>query len=70
MFRPKPPSIREFVVFLFSTYFMIFNVDNVCSIFNSTLINGKGRYPSGPSDVALATVNVCQGKRSVLGLSL
>ncbi|KAH9963956.1 laccase [Lactifluus volemus] len=30
--------------------------------FNSTLINGKGRYPGGPS-VPLAVVNVEQGKR-------
>ncbi|KAH9998721.1 laccase [Russula vinacea] len=30
--------------------------------FNSTLINGKGRYPGGP-DVPLAIVNVQQGKR-------
>jgi len=31
--------------------------------FNSTLINGKGRYPDGPSDVPLAVVNVHKGKR-------
>jgi len=31
--------------------------------FNSTLINGKGRYPDGPSDIPLAVVNVVQGKR-------
>ncbi|KAF8493485.1 laccase [Russula emetica] len=31
--------------------------------FNSTLINGKGRYPGGPQDVPLAIVNVKQGKR-------
>jgi iron transport multicopper oxidase len=36
-------------------------------MFSSTLINGKGRYPSGP-DVPLAFVNVQQGKRSVLPL--
>ncbi|KAI0252565.1 laccase [Lactifluus subvellereus] len=30
--------------------------------FNSTLINGKGRFPGGP-DVPLAIVNVQQGKR-------
>lgn len=34
------------------------------SNFNSTLINGKGRYPGGPA-TALAVVNVEQGKRSV-----
>ncbi|KAI0000119.1 laccase T2 copper depleted [Russula compacta] len=32
-------------------------------VFNSSLINGKGRYPGGPSDVPLAIVNVEQGKR-------
>ncbi|KAI9433619.1 laccase [Lactarius psammicola] len=31
--------------------------------FNSTLINGKGHYPGGPSDVSLAVVNVQQGLR-------
>ncbi|KAI0276850.1 laccase [Russula aff. rugulosa BPL654] len=31
--------------------------------FNSTLINGKGRFPGGPQDVPLATVNVQYGKR-------
>jgi len=31
--------------------------------FNSTLINGKGRYPDGPSNIALAVVNVVHGKR-------
>ncbi|KAH9008346.1 laccase [Lactarius deliciosus] len=31
--------------------------------FNSTLINGKGRYPGGPSNVSLAVVNVHQGLR-------
>jgi iron transport multicopper oxidase len=36
-------------------------------MFSSTLINGKGRYPSGP-DVPLAFVNVRQGERSVLSL--
>jgi hypothetical protein len=39
-------------------------------LFNSTLINGKGRYPGGPTDVPLAIVNVIPGKRSVLGLAL
>ena len=34
------------------------------SAFNSTLINGKGRYPDGPA-TSLAIVNVEQGKRSV-----
>jgi iron transport multicopper oxidase len=47
----------------------MFNIDDICSAFNSTLINGKGRYPGGP-DVPLAIVNVQQGKRSVLGLAL
>ncbi|KAH9008534.1 laccase 3, partial [Lactarius hengduanensis] len=31
--------------------------------FNSTLINGKGRYPGGPSNVSLAVVNVQRGLR-------
>ncbi|KAN0132864.1 laccase [Lactarius tabidus] len=31
--------------------------------FNSTLINGKGRYPGGPQDVPLAVVDVQKGKR-------
>jgi len=31
--------------------------------FNSTLINGKGRYPGGPSDIPFAIVNVQAGKR-------
>ena len=34
------------------------------SAFNSTLINGKGRYPGGPS-APLAIVNVQPGLRSV-----
>ena len=40
--------------------------DYVRSAFNSTLINGKGRYPGGPSNVSLAVVNVKQGRRLVL----
>jgi iron transport multicopper oxidase len=39
--------------------------DYVRSAFNSTLINGKGRYPDGPSNVSLAIVNVKQDLRSV-----
>ncbi|KAI0289075.1 laccase [Russula brevipes] len=31
--------------------------------FNSTLINGQGRYPGGPSNVPLAVVNVKKDKR-------
>ncbi|KAH9953170.1 laccase [Russula dissimulans] len=31
--------------------------------FNSSLINGKGRFPGGPSDVPLAIVNVKHGTR-------
>jgi len=31
---------------------------------SSTLINGKGRYPGGPTDVDLAVVNVVKGRRS------
>jgi len=37
------------------------------SAFNSTLINGKGRYPDGPA-TSLAVVNVEKGKRSVFYL--
>ena len=36
-----------------------------CSEYNSTLINGKGRYADGPA-VRLAVVNVAYGLRSVL----
>jgi hypothetical protein len=42
-----------------------FDYNGFHSAFNSTLINGKGRYPGGPADVPLAVVNVKQGKRSV-----
>lgn len=38
--------------------------DHFHSAFNSTLINGMGRYPDGPNS-SLAVVNVEQGKRSV-----
>ncbi|KAI9435549.1 laccase [Lactarius indigo] len=31
--------------------------------FNSSLINGKGRYPDGPQNVSLAVVNVKKGTR-------
>jgi hypothetical protein len=34
------------------------------SAFNSTLINGKGRYPDGPA-TSLAVVNVVHGSRYV-----
>ena len=44
-------------------------VDVHLRAFNSTLINGKGRYPGGPA-APLAVVNVEQGKRSVLCLFL
>ena len=43
--------------------------DNSASVYNSTLINGKGRYPGGPAS-DLAVVNVKQGTRSVLHLHL
>ena len=33
------------------------------SAFNTTLINGKGRYLGGPQDVPLAVVTVTYGKR-------
>ena len=41
---------------------------DIRSAFNSTLINGKGRYPGGP-EAPLAIVNVEHGKRSVQGLA-
>lgn len=43
------------------------NCDNnfFCSEYNSTLINGLGRYSGGPA-VPLAVVNVIGGRRSVL----
>jgi hypothetical protein len=53
----------------FHSFPMNINVYNICSAFNSTLINGKGRYIGGPQDVPLAIVNVVHGKRSVLGLA-
>ena len=39
--------------------------DFFCSDFNSTLINGLGRYSNGPA-VPLAVVNVISGLRSAL----
>jgi Multicopper oxidase len=48
----------------------LLTLDNPSSVFNSTLINGKGRYPGGPTNVPLAVVNVQQGKRSVLHVCL
>jgi iron transport multicopper oxidase len=39
--------------------------DGFYSSFNSTLINGKGTYPGGPSNISLAVVNVQAGKRWV-----
>ena len=39
------------------------------SEFNSTLINGKGRYIGGPP-VPLAVVNVVPGSRSVLRFTI
>ncbi|KAI9511056.1 laccase C [Russula earlei] len=36
-------------------------VSSAMSDFDSTLINGKGRYPGGPQDVPLAVVNVKSG---------
>jgi iron transport multicopper oxidase len=43
------------------------NLVNTIPIADSTLINGKGRYPTG-SDAELAVVNVQQGKRYRLRL--
>ena len=64
IFRLKLPESRENI---FPFLFMV-RADHICtgSSFNSTLINGKGRYPGGPQ-VPLAVVNVVQHKRSVLG---
>ncbi len=42
------------------------DADDLCSAFNSTLINGKGRYVGGPQNVPLAVVSVTQGTRWVL----
>jgi hypothetical protein len=44
-----------------------FDNDIFCSEYNSTLINGLGRYSDGPA-VPLAVVNVIGGRRSVLYL--
>ena len=55
--RPDPVSLLTSVG----------NCDNgiFCSKYNSTLINGLGRYVDGPA-VPLAVVNVISGARSVL----
>ena len=66
----SPPPPFFFFFLLFSFVWWIFNVDDICSAFTSTLINGKGRYLGGPSNISLAVVNVQQGKRSVLCLTL
>ena len=42
--------------------------DYFYSAFNSTLINGKGRYPDGPHNTPLAIVNVQHGLRSAFYL--
>ena len=62
-FHTIPRRSRELSSFLFRR---TFDIDNLCSAFNTTLINGKGRFPGGPSDVPLAIVNVKQGTRLVL----
>ena len=49
--------------------YSVFQTDDPPSEPDSTLINGKGRYSGGRS-VPLSVVNVLQGKRSVLHLSL
>ncbi len=54
----------------FPRFRLILNVHIIPSLFNATLINGKGRYPGGPQNVPLAVVNVVHGNRSVLGLAL
>ena len=48
---------------------LVSQVDNSGRVYNSTLINGKGRYFGGPS-VPLAVVNVLRSRRSVLHLPL
>ncbi len=58
-FRRHPPLSRESEVVLRRV-----GVDIRLSAFNSTLINGKGRYPDGPA-TDLAVVNVKKGTRSV-----
>jgi iron transport multicopper oxidase len=51
------------VITLGDWYHYLSTNPEVPPLFNSTLINGKGRYPGGPQDVPLAVVNVIQGKR-------
>ena len=63
-FRRKVPRSRESDLVP-----QCVGVDIYLRAFNSTLINGKGRYPGGPA-APLAVVNVEQGKRSVLCLFL
>jgi hypothetical protein len=46
------------------------DADDLCSSFNSTLINGKGRYFGGPQDVPLSVVSVKRGTAWVLILFL
>jgi len=51
------------VITLADWYHYLSTQDPAIPAFNSTLINGKGRYPGGPSNVPLAVVNVVHGKR-------
>ena len=51
-----------------SPYLVDILANNNPSEFNSTLINGRGRYPGGPQ-VPLAVVNVQRNRRSVVYLS-
>ena len=59
IFQRKLPQSRESELVLRRD-----GVDMRFSAFNSTLINGKGRYPGGPA-TDIAVVNVSRGKRSV-----
>ncbi|KAI0246637.1 laccase T2 copper depleted [Lactifluus subvellereus] len=58
---------EQTVVTLADWYHYVSTEAPLVPVFNSTLINGKGRYPDGPS-VALAVVNVIKGLRYRLRL--
>jgi iron transport multicopper oxidase len=57
------------VPWVFILSYFVSQVDNSGRVYNSTLINGKGRYFGGPS-VDLAVVNVLGSRRSVLHFPL
>ena len=59
IFRRIIPGFRKL------HFLLVRSIDHngLYSAFNSTLINGKGRYYGGPSNVSLAVVNVKEGLR-------